>query len=94
MTTRSIAATTGAALHALFLGAAVALFVFILCWAGEASGFYPPASRLIELFSDAAELRSVDTFGRGAGSAAALGAVIGALIALCGDALAGFSKRR
>lgn len=81
-------------LHALAVGSAVALFLFILCWAGEATGFYPPASRLVELFSDSAAVRTPDTFWRGAASAVLLGAVVGALIAMCSDTLGRLSRRR
>jgi hypothetical protein len=84
----------GAAVHALFVGAAVALFLFILCWAGEATGFYPPAANLIELFNSAAEFRQGDAFLRGAASAAVLGAVVGALIAMCSEGLNRLTKRR
>jgi hypothetical protein len=80
--------------HALILGAAIALFLFILCWAGEATGAYPPAGDLIDFMTGATERRSADVFWRGAGSAAVAGAVIAALIALSADGLSRLSKRR
>lgn len=81
MTTRSGQNPGYLLLHAAFLGAGTTLFIFVLCWAGEATGLYPPASRLIELITSSSEIRSHNAFWRGAASAALFGAVVAALIA-------------
>jgi hypothetical protein len=88
MTTRSGQNPGYLLLHAAFVGAAITLFIFVLCWAGEATGFYPPASRLIEFITSSSEIRSHNAFWRGAASAALFGAVVAALIAFCAQSLA------
>lgn len=94
MTARLRPHPADALMHAAFVGAAIALFIFILCWAGEATGFYPPAGNWIELITSGAELRTHDAFWRGAGSAALFGAIVAALIAFCADGLARIAQRR
>lgn len=75
-------------IHAIFLGAAAAVFLFILLWSGEASGYLPPqGASLIQLITNTSDIRSTDAFWQGAGSAALAGAVIGALIMFCADGL-------
>ena len=94
MTARSRPNPGDVLLHAAFVGAAIALFIFILCWAGEATGFYPPAGKWIDLITQSAEIRTHGAFWRGAASAALLGAALAALIAFCADGLARNSRRR
>jgi hypothetical protein len=92
MTTRPGQSPGYLLLHSAFLGAAITLFIFVLCWAGEATGFYPPASRLIELITSSSEIRSHNAFWRGAASAALVGAVVAALIAFCAQGLTRVSR--
>lgn len=94
MTVRSSPNALLALVHAAFIGAAVALFLFLICWAGDATGFYPPAGRLIDLISTSGEFRTHDLFWRGAASAALFGAVVAALIAFGADSFARIQNRR
>jgi hypothetical protein len=94
MSVRSKPHSIEAFVHAAFIGAAIALFLFLICWAGDAIGFYPPAGRLIDLISASAEMRTHDAFWRGAASAALFGAVVAALIAFGAESVARMQGRR
>lgn len=74
-------------IHALVAGAALLAFIFALCWVGDATGFAPPARYFIAFFAEPnAGDRPVD-FWPGTASAAAIGAGLGAMLALIWNGL-------
>jgi hypothetical protein len=76
-------------LHAVAVGAAVLAFLFVLCWAGEASGvdaFVPATHRFVTIFTASPETSSPTALVNGLPWAAAFGAIAGAAVAVFGNA--------
>jgi hypothetical protein len=73
--------------HALIAGAALLAFIFTLCWAGDATGFAPPARRFVAFFADPNVGDRPLHFWPGAAWAAAVGASLGGVLALIWNGL-------
>lgn len=79
--------------HASLLGALVLAVIFLLSFVGEALGGAPPTRAVVTFFGPNGAL-APRVLLQGVAWAIAFGALAGALLALCGNLLQDFGRRR
>jgi hypothetical protein len=74
-------------------GAAVLAILFVLAWATSAQGGVPASGAFLAFFTQQAMRAPHPEFAPGLASALALGALIGALVAVCSNLVASALRR-